>query len=698
MAQVWIREFTGGLDARRLPETTPGGVLIEATDGHITRGGEFEKRAAFVPTYNLPGGTVGLHKTKSGLIVFGNGPTPSGMPTGVTYQQLQHPSGPSIELINVPSVDLYSGRVYAVAEFADGSRFHYYNGVRVDDWFDGRARATFQVTNGFITPAVAAKGTLTVTGGTVGVGNQVVNVQVNSVAIVGGPIAFTTSNSVTASAIAAAINSYASAPEYSATASGATVTITAATLGSGPNGFTINASVSGDVTATTTPMAGGSNAATSTLNNLTIDGIAAINGPVQWSVSNSNTAQAIADRINADISDPEYEAVSVDDQVVILATSAGTTPNGKVVVTTVSNGLQITPASGLTMSGGVDLDDVYEPGTFVKTIQSKMYSVSGPNLHFSGIQEPTQWTTDAVGAGFVDMSSYESGSEELKAVARYQNNIAIFAETNVQIWFVDPDPALNRQVQVLGNTGTVSPRSVTQFSDNDLFYLSESGLRSLRAREATTSASTTDIGVPIDPLVTDKLRAMTQVERDRVIGLIEPQEGRFWLIMGRDIFVFSFFSGASVSAWSKYETSVMSGETKTYFDVTGAIVFNRRIYLRAGDTIYCFGGIGSDPQYDDTQAIARIPYLDADDPARSKNWQSIDAAAQGVWSYTAAMRSKDPTAQDFIANIDGSSFGESTIGMLGSSTHISVIAKTVGGGYARLGSFVVNYEGSVNED
>ena len=47
MGTVWVREFTGGLDARRLPETTAGGVLIRARNGHISRGGEFEKRAAF---------------------------------------------------------------------------------------------------------------------------------------------------------------------------------------------------------------------------------------------------------------------------------------------------------------------------------------------------------------------------------------------------------------------------------------------------------------------------------------------------------------------------------------------------------------------------------------------------------------------------------------------------------------------------
>jgi hypothetical protein len=695
---VWIREFLGGLDARRLPETTPGGVLIQAYDGHITRGGEFEKRAAFVPTYELPAGTVGLHKQKAGLIVFGNGPTPSGMPSGIAYQRLQHPDGPEIELINVPSVDLYSGRVYAVAEFADGSRFHYYDGVRVEDWFDGRARATFRVINGSSTSAVAAQGSVTVLAGSVGAGNQITNVQVNGVSIINTPVSFATSNSVTASNLATAINAFSSSPDYTASAAGATVTITAVNPGAAPNGYAINVIEGGDVDTSNTPMANGANAVTSTLNSVTIDGVAITNSPVLWSVSNSQLAQDIADEINTAISDPEYEAVSVEDQVIILATNAGTEPNGKSVVTAVSGGLVLSPASGLAMADGVELDDVYEPGTFVKTIGAKMYSVSGPNLHFSGIQEPTQWTTDAVGAGFVDMSSYESGSEELKAVARYQSNIAIFAETNVQIWFVDPDPTLNRQSQVLNNTGTVSPRSVTQFSDNDLFYLSESGLRSLRAREATNSASTTDIGVPIDPLITEKLRNMSQAERNAVVGLIEPQEGRFWLIMGRDIFVFSFFSGAQVSAWSRYGTSVTTDGVTTYFDMNGAVVYNRRVYLRASDTIYCYGGIGSATEYDETQAIAQIPYLDADDPTKNKNWQAIDAAAQGLWNYTASMRTKNPNAQDVVATVDGSSFADGRIGMAGWSTHISIIAKTIGPGYARLGSFILHYEGSTNDD
>ena len=72
MGSIWIKEFTGGLDARRLPETSPGGTLIRAVDGHITRGGEFEQRARFVRYADLPAGaTKGLAATATGLFVFG---------------------------------------------------------------------------------------------------------------------------------------------------------------------------------------------------------------------------------------------------------------------------------------------------------------------------------------------------------------------------------------------------------------------------------------------------------------------------------------------------------------------------------------------------------------------------------------------------------------------------------------------------
>src|SRR3954470_22542680 len=105
-----------------MSETTKGGAMVRAVNGHINRGGEFEQRAAFVQAFELPVGTTkGLAAGKRALHVFGSGP-PLGIPTGITYQRLQHPGGSA--LVDVPSTDLYAGQVYAIGRYEDGSQQH----------------------------------------------------------------------------------------------------------------------------------------------------------------------------------------------------------------------------------------------------------------------------------------------------------------------------------------------------------------------------------------------------------------------------------------------------------------------------------------------------------------------------------------------------------------------------------------------
>jgi hypothetical protein len=801
MGTIWIKEFVGGLDTRRLPETTSGGVLVRAVNGHISRGGEFERRAAFVPEIDLPAGTIGLSATNNSLYVFGSGPAPAGLPVGVLYQRLQHPSG--IPVTRILSVDLYAGKLYVVGEFANGSIYHFYNGTRVDDWFDGRARASFEVTGGGVTPAVAAMGSFEITGGTSATANKISAVTIDGVAIMSGDVAHTGNNATTASAVAAAVNSFVSVPNYSAVADGQTVRITASNTGPAPNGKAIVVSAGGDVTTGNYQnMSGGANSVTSALVDIKIDGVSAIVAPVQWATSNEDTASAVAAAINSFASVPDYEATAVGSTVNLIAAEPGTAANARAIIFTLANGFTVAPTNGLTLDGGsssngsrasttitvtagaagnqltaltVDgvsiisgtvnhtgnndttaaaiataingytsspeysasaagsvvtisatdngaqangkvvartvtgtfaitvngpmaggVDDVFQPGTFVKTIGQKMYSVSGPNTHFSGIAEPTKWTTDFIGAGFIDMSTESSGSEELVALARYQNLVAVFAERTIQIWFFDPDPTLNRQTQVLNNTGTISPHSVTQFGDNDIFYLDESGLRSLKARDSSNAAATTDIGVPVDTLIVEKLASLTDIERQSIIGLIEPRDGRFWLIIKDAIYVFSYFSGAKVSAWSTYEPTDPDGEQ---FVIDGASVFKKKVYVRSGNRIFVYGGLNTPQQvFDGTIAEAWLPFLDANDPTRVKEWSGVDAALTGEWEVSYAMSINNQNAKDVIATLSKTTFNDDRVPSIGGSTHISPRFRSKGSGPARLSSVVVHYEGSADDD
>lgn len=801
MGQVWVKEFTGGLDVRRLPETTPGGVLVRGADGHITRGGEFEKRAAFVKAYNNLTGTVGLACTSTGLVVFGNAPRPF-LPTGVEYQRLRL-SDASIALKEVLSYDLYDGKLYVVARFADGSVHHFYNGARVEDWFDGRARTAFRVTGGTTSSSVQ-------------------DISVGGVSIIGASVSWATSNRATAAAIAAAINAHTSSPDYTAFASGNLVNIVATEAGEGQNGrevavllagglainptdvpalsgggttggkpasgsFVITAgpgtilpsingvnltsgavSWSGDADATASAVAAAINSHTSVpdytasangakvtvrtatntaaangkdidvalTGNLSISRggaygrarfvvgpalgvpgatirvkIAGVNihaSPVAWATSNAATAAAIAAAINSHTSSPDYTA-TVNETAVLIDTADMTADhNGKSITFTkvgVVPTSKVAPVTGgaapattmVPMADGED-DDAFTPGTFVKTVGSKVYSTAGSILHFSGIKEPTQWTTDAIGAGFINMASENSGSEQLTAVERYQSLLAVFSPSVVQVWYIDPDPELNRQSQILNNTGTFAPRSVAQFGDDDIFYLDGSGLRSLRARDSSNAASTTDIGVPIDALLTAKMDAMTDTEKASAIGLINPIDKRFWLIMKDEVFVFSFFANAKVSAWTTYNLVSYFNGDEIPFTADTAVVFNGRVYIRSGADIYVYGGLSGAPVYDQTSAEAWLPPLDANAPTQQKQWTGVDAAVKGAWQISMAL---EPTLQEYsevTAYVSETTYNHQRIAVNGSSSHIGLRCRSTEEGPAVLSSVVIHYEGKADED
>jgi hypothetical protein len=808
---IWIKEFTGGLDTRRMAETTSGGVLIRATDGHITRGGEFEKRAAFVKEYTLPEGeTVGLAAGKTGIYVFGDEAPPT-LPSGVSYQRLQHLDG-TTALTAVPSYDLYAGKIYAVGEFADGSRYHFYDAVRVPSWYDGRARAQFRVVSGAGITAASATGSFEVTGGTLSAGvNRTTSIKIDGVEILNTAVDHTGNNATTASAIAAQITSYNSSPEYTASAVGQTVTITASATGTAANGKTIVITNGGNVTtANVVNMSGGVAAESATLSSLTVDGVEILSGATTWTTSNSNTAALIAASINSASSTPEYSATAVDEVVNIVADSAGTSANDRVVAFTTTAGFTVSPDTGLAMaggsdptpatsasgsftitggtagasnkisaitingtaiisgdvlwttshtdtatavknainsyvsspdytatsdgavvtvtavstgpavngqsivvtvggnvtvgspqamSGGADAEATFVPGTFVRTIGSRMHSVSGANEHFSGIAQPTSFTTDTTGAGFIDMSTQTSGAETLYALAEYQNYVAVFAERVIIVYYFDSDPTLNAKKQTLKNTGTASPLSVTEFGDNDLFYLDESGCRSLRARDASNSAATTDIGVPVDTLIVAKLKSLSADERKAVTGLINPEDGRFWLIMKDTIFVFSFFGGAKISAWSTYTPSYYNedGDLVT-FDVDGACVYRRRVYLRSGDDIFVYGGLDDETVYDDTEAEAWPPLLDANSPTRHKQLSGIDAAVEGLWEVRVNLQPTNPDASDIVARVSETTYNLAKMDATGVSTHFGLRFKSKGAGRAKLGAAVVHFVGGSDED
>lgn len=111
---------------------------------------------------------------------------------------------------------------------------------------------------GAVTSEVLATGTLTLTAGA---GGELNTLTVNGIDIIGGAVPFDGTLGQTAIDIATQINRFKSAPDYTATAAGDVVTISAVPgAGTSANGFVVAATAT-TLTETTTNMAGGVNPA-----------------------------------------------------------------------------------------------------------------------------------------------------------------------------------------------------------------------------------------------------------------------------------------------------------------------------------------------------------------------------------------------------------------------------------------------------
>ena len=784
MPQVIVEDFRLGLDRRKSILTAAAGSLWVLRNAHITAGGEIFKRKAFVQDKVLPAAaTKGLAVLGENIYVFGHTTTPAGVPAGVTYQRLQHPSAQA--LTKVLDYDVFDGKLYVVAQFANGDVFHFYDGQRVVDWYDGSARAafsargstgasgirattTFNVTGGSAAAGTGPTSSFNITAGTAGAGNQVTSVTVNGVDILGAAVLWATSNNNTASLVAAQINSHSSSPEFTATASANTVTIT------GPIGTTLNGvapvvTTGGTVTASA-PGALSGGALPNQVTSITVNGVDILGAPVLWATSNNNTAAliaaqinsytsspdyiasvvnatitlsgpigvaangftptisafnvttstpaafaggvdaarvtsitvagveilnstivyssndeafatAIAAQINAYTSSPEYVAAAANDTVTVAANTPGAAANGRSYAVTATGPITISPATGA-LSGGADPGGVSPPGTVVLTHKAKMYSVSGKTLHFSGVGVPTAWQPNgAAGAGFINMSIQDGEAENLVAVETYYDKIAVFGRRSVQIWTVTADPASNSQYQTLKNGGALSGRAVRQYGNADVFFLSDSGLRSLRARDSSNVAAVNDVGTPIDELITADIRAIGAAVADAASG-VEPINGRFLLALGTKLYVFSFFPASKISAWSVYEPG---------FAIEHIDVQNDQIIVRAGDVIYRYGGAAGTTYGSDYQVEVVLPLIDAQSPATDKVFQGIDLGCTGEWTIEFGADPANPDTRDLVGTVSRTTYGLARVTLVGVGTHASLRFTHQNAGEASLTNLILHY-------
>lgn len=600
------------------------------------------------------------------------------------------------EMTEVLSVELYDAIPYVIASYSDGIVRHWYNGIQVDDMKSGKGKTSFSIA------AIAADaGAVASTGSFIIVDPvdacSISSITVDATELLAGAITFDDDATSTTYdedgffvKVADAINQYSATSGYTATLqAGRKIVITAEIKGSGPNGDAVAVVTGGSITIQSeTAMAGG--VAAKQITSVTINAVEIMPNDVDWAESNQQTATAVAATINDNTATSGYEAVAFGSTVLINLTTDGTAVNGHALA--VVKDAEITITAAASVQGGSGIPTVVEPGRFCKTYKNKMYVLTGPSMYYSSIGEPPRFR-DGTGEGFDNLSTNTSGSEVLLAMANYFDNAAIFARNNVSIWFLSDDPNDNSQVQVLSNTGTVAPDSVTEFGDNDVFYLSESGIRSLRARDTTNAAFVNDVGIAIDLLLQQELLT-NNVAAEKAIGILEPRQGRFMLAIDNQFYVFSFFPSSKISAWSTY----LPG-----FSITGIDAIGQTVVCRSTNALY---KIGSTTQrvYDAREIKVITPFLYGNDPSVAKQFSGIDMACEGTWEVWAAYdplrvnSDGDPDEEFFerIGTVTGTTYAETggengNMGFEGISTHIALMFKCKSPIRARIGNVAIHF-------
>jgi hypothetical protein len=329
-------------------------------------------------------------------------------------------------------------------------------------------------------------------------------------------------------------------------------------------------------------------------------------------------------------------------------------------------------------------------GYLARTWKSKMYRVDGKYLRFSGLNNPAQNDPSSVaepGAGFINLALNDPDGEIALSMEVFYDKMAIMSRLQTQIWTLDPDPTKDTLMQVL-RMGIVTPRSMLQFGTGDVLFLSDSGVRSLKATSVTLSAANvSDVGSAIDLLLIPITRNMPIEYFPQTCAVVQPIQGRYWLALGDTIYVLSYFPAGDITAWSTFKP----GFTVKCFAVVNNMVF----VLDTENRIYLYGGVTRD-QFDSCKVTIRTPHMSADAPTRMKRIKSVDVMCQGQWSVSIGMLPNQVEAFELCATIQDNTYGLERIPFAGYGSHIGVHLEHEAPGPATMAALHFNLnEGAV---
>lgn len=492
---------------------------------------------------------------------------------------------------------------------------------------------------------------------------------------------------------------------------------------------------------------GTENAGTNKITGITYtDGAASatiLTADVDWTASHEQTAEKVAVAIMAEFSSHGWLA-TVDGAKVILHFNIdgedgdsfdGSTPSTSNLTVSVAGDVTVTksipspnpdataPSYGRpkitkhTLSGSADALDQFTitlSGTAYKTTVrassmptscyadfDRVFGTAADLILYCKFNDPTDWTDGTATTGAGNFRVYQFATK----IERYGSRAAIFGPNKISLYTLDTDPANFSRDEVLENTGTVAPRSVVPYGNNDVFYLDRRGIRSLRARDGYNEAFADDIGLAIDSVISNLVDTSNDEVIARARGLINPEDGRYWLSIGTKVYVFTTYLGSGIRAWTDFSFSADS-------DILDMAAAYGRVHVLTSDRVYIYGGFDGDlypyaDKYMDTDGdgvgsstsipgsqivTVETPFLSAEDPAGRKVITGFDIACTGTWTVEILTDPNDETVKETIGTFNGSTYSEPLIVQHGFTSQVAFKLTCSHAGNASVSMMSLHYK------
>jgi hypothetical protein len=402
---------------------------------------------------------------------------------------------------------------------------------------------------------------------------------------------------------------------------------------------------------------GGSAGAGNKVSGITVNAVQILGADVLWATSNEATAAAIAAQVNTYASVPNYTAYVPDGSAEVVLVSPDTTAAGQAVVVTAAGDVTVEA-----ISGNGRMEAPVDPGLSVRTAGEKVYITSGPNLAYSGVAQPTNFSVNSAGGGFTNMSTHSSGAEELIGTELFYEDLLIFAKDASQRWHVEADDTQNQRLQTFRGVGMLGSRAAVSHLDGMAFFLDRTGLRAVQTKDSSGRSTARGVSKQIDRELVAHLQSLAPSVAARALLVTEPEEDRVWVIVGERIYVRSWFPDDGVAAWTEYAPG---------FVIDDAAIVDGRLYARSGDQVYLYGGPNNDEYYGGPCEV-HLPFANFRAPATLKGLRGLDLGLVGEWKVYVAYNLDDMDQARLEAIVKGPTFPRPSIPVAVQDSHISL--------------------------